>query len=188
MSTEISQFVSRVVSFTSEYSQTNWQAGNLIGPPSSNLTYGDITTAWCPARSDQNQILELAFDTEVYIKKIRLYENYNGGACTRLEALNPDTNEYEELWSSTPDSVRTCSFYLIFEPEFEIAAFKSNQIRVSLTLEGRDMFSEIEAVEIVGTIMNITLPRSKLALDLGNMFVEAAYSDCEIRIPVLFGL
>lgn len=189
-SNNLSQFVSRVVSFTSEYGEHSWQASNLIGPPTSNMTYGDNSSAWCPAQADQNQVLELAFDTDVFISKIRLYENYNGGACTRLEALNQTSGEYELLWSASPEhllsaSGRVCNYYLIFEPQFEMTSFKSNQIRVTLALESRAaLFCEIEAVELVGFLINVTVPKNKLAIDLSHMFLESSYFDCEIRVGV----
>lgn len=182
---KLSQFVSRVVSFTSEYGEHSWQASNLVGPPTSNMTYGDSSTAWCPSQADQNQQLELAFETEVFVSKIRLYENYNGGACTRIEALNLTTRNYELLWSTSPDLVRVANYYLIFEPQFDTTSFKTNQIRLTLTLEGRALFCEIEAVELVGSLINVAVPKTRLATDLSRMFLEASYFDCEISIEVI---
>ena len=40
-SNSISQFVSNVISFTSQYSDTQWRAANIIGPPTSNSIYGN---------------------------------------------------------------------------------------------------------------------------------------------------
>ncbi len=42
-SNSISQFVSNVISFTSQYSDTQWRAANIIGPPTSNSIYGNYT-------------------------------------------------------------------------------------------------------------------------------------------------
>jgi hypothetical protein len=42
-SNSISQFVSNVISFTSQYSDTQWRATNIIGPPTSNSIYGNYT-------------------------------------------------------------------------------------------------------------------------------------------------
>lgn len=181
---KLAQFVREVVSFTSQYGDANWRAANLIGPPTSNSEFGDLSTAWCPSQADQNQVLELSFETEVFVEKIRLYENYNGGACTRLEALNPATNEYVQLWST--DQVQHFSHYSIFEPAFKTSTFKAKQIRVSLTFEGRNLFSEIEAVELIGSLINIEPPVACLAADLAKMFLEGSYSDCEIFVEVYF--
>ncbi len=59
------QFVSNVISFTSQYSETSWRAQNLVGPPILNGVYGDSSLAWCPSTSVDDQLLELYFDTPV---------------------------------------------------------------------------------------------------------------------------
>lgn len=174
---QLSQFVTRVVSFTSQYGDTNWRASNLIGPPTLNNVYGDSGSAWCPSMADQNQELELAFETSVYVKRIKIYENYYGGAVTKIEALNDD--HYETLWST--DSPTLVQYYNIFSPDIVPTSFQTNQLRISLTLENRGLFSEIEAVELLGVLVNIEAPVRTLDIDLMKMLKNEIHADLDIR-------
>jgi hypothetical protein len=174
----LSQFVSRVISFTSQYSDSNWCAANLVGPPRLNNIYGDSVLAWCPSTNTEQQVLELGFERSVYIQTIRIYENYYGGAITKIEVFNG--NEYRVLWSSETTSVKTS--YDVFTPTFAPTDFSSNQIRLTLTQAGRDLFSEIDAVEIVGSLVNFTIPKKTLSNDMSQMLKNELYTDLELEV------
>jgi hypothetical protein len=174
----VSQFVSRIISFSSEYSSTNWSASKIIGPPRLNKIFGDNPNSWCPAIHNENQILELGFEKSVYLRQIRIYENFSGGAVTRIDALND--NEYETVWSTNNPPVIK-NHYDIFTPKFDPIDFSTNQIRIHLTLENRDEFTEIEAVEILGTIVNYHIPKKTLSYDMSEMLKNELFTDMKIE-------
>jgi hypothetical protein len=174
----LSQFVSRVLSFTSQYSDSNWSAGNLIGPPRLNNIYGDSVHAWCPSTNTDQQVLELGFERSVYIKAVRIYENYNGGAVTKIEVFNG--SDYQVLWSSEVATVRNT--YEIFSPPLAPIDFSSNQIRLTMTLLGRDVFSEIDAVELVGSLVKFAIPKKTLSNDMSEMLRKELYTDLEVEV------
>lgn len=179
-SNSISQFVSSVLSFTSQYSDVQWRALNLVGQPTSNAVYGDNSNSWCPATSNENQILELLFEIPVYISQIRIYENYNGGAVTQIEAYNSSANSYEIIWSR--EAPVLTQFYNIFSPEFPSTTFQSNQIRLTVNQSERNLFAEIEAVELVGRMINLEIPNKSLTHDIFNLFNNGLYSDIELGL------
>lgn len=174
----LKQFASRLVSFTSEYSNTNWKAENLLGPPRVLNTYGDSLEAWCPSTNDTDQILELAYEKSVFITKVNVYENFNGGSVTKIEAFNKD--HYETLWSK--ENASLILNYNIFSPEFKPINFLSNQIRLSLTQTGRGVFAEIDAVELVGSVIDLALPESDLSNDMFRLLYDNNFSDLEIEL------
>jgi hypothetical protein len=176
----LTQYVSRVISFTSQYSDSNWRATNLVGPPTLNGAYGDSINSWCPSTADQNQILELQFEELVYATQIKIYENLNGGGITSIEAKNIETNEYELLWST--DMPNILQHYNIFLPEFNPTRFQTNQIRITLTQEGRGAFSEIEAVALIGTLINLSICESTISLDLCELLNSKSFSDISIEL------
>ena len=165
---------------------------SLIGPPLTHHIYGDNSGAWCPATSDEDQTLELEFETSVYITQIKIYENYNGGAVTKIEgytelwlwwpfrkifsyrflifhfqlkALNGD--RYEILWGRESPSV--AQFYNVFSPSFSKTRFQSNRIRLTITQTNRNLFAEIEAVELLGSVINLEVPQKSLTDDITNL-------------------
>jgi hypothetical protein len=175
---QVSQFVSRVISFTSQYSDTNWRASNIVGAPTLNNVYGDNINAWCPSSSEENQTLELAFDTSVYPKQVKIYENYHGGAVTRIEALNGDV--YETIWSCNEPT--TITAYNIFTPELSpVPLFATSQLRLTLNFENRNLFSELEAVELIGVLINLEPAERTLSVDLLKMLDDAIDADVEIE-------
>jgi hypothetical protein len=177
----IRQFVSRIIRFTSQYSETNWSANKIIGPPHSNCSYGDSVNAWCPSNHNENQILELEFEISVYAREIRIYENFNGGSVTKIEAMNSAANEqYVTLWNTNETSIK--SSYDIFSPRLNRTNFLTNRIRLTLTLEDRGVFAELEAVELVGTLINLEIPKISLSIDFSQMLNEGLFSDLEIRL------
>jgi hypothetical protein len=177
---QLRQFVARVVSFTSEYSNTNWTSANLIGEPTSGNLYGDTTRAWCPSVDNENQMLELEFESPVYIEKVNVYENLRGGAVTKIETYNPINNEYSTLWSC--ESPTLIEHYNIFSPSFDCVQFMSNRIRLTLTLENRIGFPEIEAVELVGLSIQIPVPAQSISSDISKLFNERICPDLNVQV------
>ena len=175
----INQFASRLIQFSSQYSDSNWKASNVLGPPVSNGIYGDNVGAWCPSTSDQNQFLEVGFETSVFISSVKIYENYHGGAVTKIEALNGENN-YVTLWSAV--SPATTTQYNIFQPQFSITNFKSNQIRLTITQANRNLFSEIEAIELLGSLLEIGTPSKSIVADVAGLFKSKLFADIDIVV------
>ena len=176
---KIRQYASQVLSFTSQYSETSWRAQNLVGPPSVLNIYGDSTSAWCPSSSNEDQVLELLFETSIFIHQVRIFENYNGGSVSKIEAFNQD--HYETLWSSqtTESLVQT---YNIFSPQFECSKFRSNQIRITLNQNSRSVFSELDAVELIGLLVDIEIPKTSLSSDMIRLLNDSFLCDLKLTI------
>jgi hypothetical protein len=60
-------------------------------------------------------------------------------------------------------------FYSIFTPVFPKVLFQSNQIKLFLSQLDRNLFSEIEAVELIGSIINLDIPKKSLTEDINSL-------------------
>jgi hypothetical protein len=60
-------------------------------------------------------------------------------------------------------------FYSIFTPVFPKVLFQSNQIKLFLSQLDRNLFSEIEAVELIGSIINLDIPKKSLTEDITSL-------------------
>jgi len=175
---ETSQWVDQIVSFSSEFSAENWSARNLRGPPTCNNTYGDNASAWCPARYTQDEFLELRYLRSVYVSQVKIYENLNGGAVIKIEGMRQG-GIYETIWSREAPENHTQ--YRIFCPQFEKSSFRTNQLRLTLRFTAANYFSELDAVELIGTISNISIPQETIISDFSKLITFKDFSDMTIR-------
>jgi len=79
--------------------------------------------------------------------------------------LNGDI--FETLWSRETPTL--AQFYNIFSPSFPKTLFQSNRIRLSITQTNRNIFTEIEAVELIGSVINLEIPPQSLTNDITNL-------------------
>jgi pimeloyl-ACP methyl ester carboxylesterase len=133
---------------TSQYSPDRWSARHATGEPDV-VAWADDENAWTTLDSDVGiQSIELTYETVVVPREVNVVETYQGGAVVRIEARDPTTGDWAELWSgrdpSPPDRIAT------FSPELERVGFPTDSIRVTLDTDLVSGFNEIDAVELVG--------------------------------------
>ena len=181
---ELRQFASELIAFTSQFSDEHWSAKHILGAPKSQGVYGDSPLAWSPLAYDAEQSIEVAFETAVYIRQVRIYENFNGGSVVKIEARH-SLDSYRTLWSSE----KPCDVfaYRIFAPELRVdwadAPFRSDRIRLTLSQHERSLFAEIEAVELVGAVLDTDVCAASIGRHLLDMLNEPCpFADMYIRI------
>ncbi|XP_052785546.1 uncharacterized protein LOC128221129 [Mya arenaria] len=139
------QWVQSVLNFSSEYSNPNWAASQVIGAPDVYPAYGDIGQAWAAASADRinAQFLEVQFAQNVHVTGIDIYETYHAGGVTAVKCLQ--SGSYVTLWSSnTTQDINTSR---IFSPLLAGQCY-SNVIRIEIA--GVDYWAEIDAVQLRG--------------------------------------
>ena len=178
---EIHQYVASVITFSTEFGTENWSSSKICGPPSNLNVYGDCVNAWCPARYNEDEFLEVKYDRAVYATKFRVYENLNGGTLVRIEVFVHDvlgTTGYETLWSRDMPEHKTQ--YNIFSPSFAKSGVRSNQYRFTFRCNVANYYSEYDAIELVGVLTNIKICEKTLGSDMPRLMDERRYSDLEI--------
>lgn len=179
MSNEVNLFVSSIIGFSSEYNAGNhsWSASNLIGTPTCNSQYGDSASAWCPANYTEPEYVEVKYDYAIYIRKVKIYENLNGGSVIRVEAYTG--SQYITIWSA--ERPQHFTHYRIFEPEIREPIVKSDRLRITIDSSASNYFCELDAIEICGPRSLINVPESNLVDNLSKLFDNSDFSDVKIE-------
>ncbi|KAK3092013.1 hypothetical protein FSP39_024454, partial [Pinctada imbricata] len=158
-----------------------WGADCIKGPPRVYPRYGDIQGAWASKEPGRHEHIEFEFEEDVYLSELNIYETYHGGAVKKIQAKNL-SGKYETVYE-TP-SVKSITSSRIFTPFIERLSFPVKQFKFFLDSTVCGSWSEIDAVELVGTKYNFKAPPEPWALaeDLGNLYNSALFSDVTIRI------
>ena len=132
---------------SSEYSESSYTALEATGTP--NVPFpSDNPLSWTSSQPDAGtETLELTFTHMVNPTGVRIFESYNPGAVTLVEAYDADAGEWAVLWEG--DSV-TDEDFRTFSPPLESVDFLTNQIRLTLQTDLVSGWNEIDAVELLG--------------------------------------
>jgi hypothetical protein len=167
-------FVSKVISFSSQYNTSGWGANQVIGEPRVYPRYGDLQGSWAP-RDCTQEYLEVEFPEELFINAISIYETYNAGAVTDIGAWDSIAQCYVPIYHGTP---RVIGQSRIFEPNIENLNFKCNQLRIDIDCTVAGTWCEIDAIKIKGLRHNIPLPPpNSLSTDLVKLVNNEKFSD-----------
>ncbi|MBL7875717.1 MAG: hypothetical protein JNL53_08635 [Cyclobacteriaceae bacterium] len=146
---KISQYASKVIRFSSQYTSTSWSASQALGEPDTYPKYGDFTTAWASLTEDEKrEYLELGFDTLQTVKKIEIYETWNPGAIDSIYLRDASSKKWTVVYSKSiknlPGTSRIFTIQLIETPYFVDA------IRLAINSKEAKGWNEIDAVAITG--------------------------------------
>jgi hypothetical protein len=142
------RWASKVLGFSSEYSEDAWSAAQALGEPNTYPAYGDIATAWASAGSDSSpEYLELGFDNPAPISAVAIYETLAPGAVTKVSVRNATNSQWVQVWigaaAPAPAAAR------IFTVSFPVTAFPVDGVRLDLDSQAVPDWNEIDAVCII---------------------------------------
>ena len=132
----------------SEYSSTEWSAGQAIGAPDVDIC-GDNPNAWASAYSTGEDWIELTYDVPVNPTEINIIQSYSPSQVVEVDIvdLNGDT---WIAWSGEPVEVDTCPDQMTISIELEEPLY-INRVVVFIDQGVLDTdYVEIDAVELVG--------------------------------------
>jgi hypothetical protein len=142
-----SQWASSAVA-SSEYGAEDFSAAQATGA-SDTPTAGDYPTAWASQESDGGvETLELTFEIPVRPSGIAIFESFNPGAITTIEAYDSDNDEWVIIYEG--EATPTEETYRVFIPEITSPEFVTDQIRLTLDTAAVPGFNEIDAVQLFG--------------------------------------
>jgi hypothetical protein len=79
------QWAARVRAFSSQYSESQWSAQQVLGPPDVHTTNTDSPQAWASlGADDRREWLEVAFADPQPIAGVTIVETFNPGAVDRV--------------------------------------------------------------------------------------------------------
>lgn len=133
---------------SSEYGDEDYSALQATGP-NDTLTAGDFPTAWAAQEPDAGiETLELIFEVPVKPSGIAIYESYNPGAVTTIEAYDSENGEWVVIYEG--EAAATEESYRVFIPDISPVSFATDQIRLTLDTAAVDGWNEIDAVRLFG--------------------------------------
>ncbi len=134
-------------SASSEYSESSYTALEATGQPNVP-TSSDNPLAWTAKEQDSGvETLELTYEHMVTPTGVRIFESYNPGVVTMVEAYDADADEWSALWegdSATDEAIR------VFSPSLDTPNFKTDRIRLTLQTDLVSGWNEIDAVQLLG--------------------------------------
>ena len=143
-------YADEVVGFSSQFSSNSWSASRAQGAPDVYPDYGDDSYAWASSgEDDMREYLELQYACPYPINEIWIYETYNPGAVDTLYVKNPNTDQWEMVWSGTAFEAPKQS--RIFKATFDQTSFSVAKIRIAINSPAVSSWNEIDAVAIVNS-------------------------------------
>lgn len=132
---------------SSQYGEDSYSAKQATGEPNVEAA-ADNPLAWASMDPDGGEeTIELIFDHPVRPTGVNIYESFNPGAITRVEAQDLDSEAWETLWEG--DSA-TDELMQVFSPSFDEPSFHTQRIRLTLDTSVVPGWNEIDAVQLLG--------------------------------------
>lgn len=123
-----------------------WSAQRATGAPDARAE-NDDPHAWASADPDMGiQWLELGYDPPLFASSVRIFEVCVPGAIASVTALD-ERGRAHELWEGLDPTAQPGVFELSFAP----TSFRVRTLRLTLDTSRRPGWSEIDAVELVGS-------------------------------------
>jgi len=88
------QWVSRVIDFSSELSEKEYSAQQVIGKPDVLPQGGDSPNAWMPLNPNKSEYIKVWFDQPMHIQQIVIAESFNPSATYQIYAYDREGKEY----------------------------------------------------------------------------------------------
>ena len=146
------QWASKVLDFSTQLSEYQYSATQVLGKPNVLPDFGDNPNAWLPSRPDRTSFIKVGFDQPMHLRQIAIGESFNPGALYQVFLYDENNREYL-LNTFIPRSLnvegRLLNIYLS-ETEYAVIAVK-------IVLEGSKVpgYNGIDAIGISGSTIPI---------------------------------
>jgi hypothetical protein len=132
---------------SSQYGEDGYSALQATGAPNVPSA-SDNPLAWASEFADGTvETLELTYANKVTPAGVRIYESYNPGAVTMVEAYDEEAEEWVVMWEG---SEPTDEVYRVFSPELTPPDFVTDMIRLTIDSSSVSGWNEIDAVQLLG--------------------------------------
>ncbi len=148
------QFASSVISFSSQYSTTNYSAGKALGAPDVP-SCSDNSNAWASLTADgQREYLELGFALPQQVNRIQIYQTFNTGAIDTVYVRNASNGNWVQVYVATA-ALGACIHVL--KIKIPLTSFNVDAVRIAVNSPAISTWNEIDAVSIEHFIQNSLL-------------------------------
>jgi outer membrane protein OmpA-like peptidoglycan-associated protein len=146
------QWASKVLDFSTQLSEYQYSATQVLGKPDVLPDYGDNPNAWLPSRPNRTSFIKVGFDRAMSVRQIAIGESFNPGALYQVFLYDENNREYLlNTFIPRPLNVegRLLNIYLS-ETEYAVSAVK-------IVLDGSQVpgYNGIDAIGISGSTVPI---------------------------------
>ncbi len=143
-----SRWASGVVDFSSEYNlNSGWLAIEILGEPNVYPQYGDNEGAFTPLpKNDGQHFISVSFTEPIPISSIAIYETYGTGSIDSIFVSNPNTGQWELVFSKVPEFAG--SFSRIFVANFPLTEFSVDSVKFSFDTDLFNSWEEFDALQV----------------------------------------
>jgi len=179
------QWVAKVISYSSQYSDKQYSANQVIGSPSVKTEFGSTPTAWAPLekRSINGEFIHVEYSNPIKLKTIYINETSSPGSISKIIAYDERFDEHEIYLNENLNFIVEESRLLTIELKTK-TNFKVKQLKIFLDTKKVPGYNQIESIGISendedftietkeAEISNFKIDKIKL-----NDYVNSSYSE-----------
>lgn len=149
------QWASRVVAKSSEYSDRQYSAEQVLGRPNVLPVFRDSPCAWSPFKeqSREDEFIQVAFNKAARIRQVAVAESYNPGAVSRIYLYDTDKREHLVYQNDSPRMLLENGRML--RVTFATTTYRVTSVKVVLNTIGLPGWNHIDAIGISESIIPI---------------------------------
>ncbi len=139
------QWASTVLEFSSELTNVQYSAQQLLGAPNVLPAGGESPNAWTPDRANRQEFVKVGFATSTKVRQISIGESYNPSALTNVYLYDTQGNEHL-IYTFQPKPLDVNARLLsIFMDE---TSYEANAIKLEFNGETMGDYYSIDAIGI----------------------------------------
>ncbi|MFT7267863.1 MAG: OOP family OmpA-OmpF porin [Roseivirga sp.] len=142
------QWASRVVDYSSELSELQGSARQVLGHPNILPAGGDNPSAWSPFNPNTVDFLKVQFDIAMPIEQLAIGETFNPGAIREIFFYDEDDKEYSVYKKKPGPIVQPFRMFRIF---FDRTAYNVKSVKLVIDGGSVDGYVAIDCIGISNT-------------------------------------
>ena len=140
-----SQWASRVVDYSSELSELQGSAKQVLGKPNVLPAGGDNPSSWSPFNPNTLEFITVQFDIQMPIEQIAIGETFNPGAIKEIFLYDENDKEYS-VFKQTPGPIE--ERFRMFRVFFERTSYNVKAVKVVIDGRSVDGFVSIDCIGV----------------------------------------
>ena len=179
-------WASNVLDYSSELSQNEYSAKQVLGKPNAMPQGGDNPSAWMPAKPNKLDYISVTFDKTIRIQQIVIAESYNPSSLYEIYLYDKNGNEFL-VHTFRPRPIDLNSRLLRIN--IEKTKYKVKQLKI--VLDGRKVpgYTGIDAIGVSGSnkpvVITIDQPQNLIEDILIERLSENVNSSYEETRPLI---
>jgi outer membrane protein OmpA-like peptidoglycan-associated protein len=140
-------WANKVIGFSSQFSNKEFSAIQILGEPSVIPDYGLTSAAWLPKfPTERMEWIKLKFQDPIYIQQIAINENLNSGVIVKVLIYDSLGKGYSVFSNNSPEKINR--FGKMFNIFVDSADFRTDEIKIEINTINLNERYQIDAVAI----------------------------------------